>query len=74
MWNTLGLSILSQTLKTASLFFSNNPHYGTKETKSCYAFVQGTGLDTLIFAYGLEFDPENLRQSFNYYIKRKHHD
>ena len=59
--NTLGMSALSETLKCASLIIhSSNRTYGAmlkrcynatpKEVEQTYAFVQGTGLDILIYS------------------------
>ena len=71
MMNTLGLSVLSQTLRTAAKFVYLKPSSRNTITKECYYFVQGTGLEILLNTYGLFYDPENIRINFNYYVKRK---
>lgn len=79
MMNTLGLSILEQTFKMAENFVymktnssnrnSNNYH----ENKDCYAFIQGTSLELFLGRYHLNYDADELRDGFNYYIRRKSH-
>jgi len=76
MMNTIGLSILSETIRTASKFPIHHSSSSIKsEAAQCYYFVQGTGLDALIIDYDLDYDPEQIRSSFNYYlIHRKAHN
>ena len=71
--NTLGLSILSQTLISASrMFLYTNGYRGRQikneinEFKESFAFIQGTGLELLISDYGLGYDAERIRNGFNY--------
>jgi len=76
MTNTLGESILVETLRSAAYFLTHSgnefkpKHHITRhflqESRYCYFFVQGTGLDLLIKRFHLEYDPEQIRQTFNY--------
>jgi len=77
--NTMGESILVETLKAAAYFISRSAnslkpkHHVTRaqlqEGRYCYYFIQGTGLDILIEEFELEYDPETLRNSFNYFLR-----
>ena len=79
MMNTIGESILVETLKSAAYFITRSngtfqpKHHVTKsylqEAGYCYFFVQGTGLDLLIHRYRLDYNPDELRNTFNYYAK-----
>lgn len=79
MTNTLGESILIETLRSAAYFVTRSAngfqprHHITRsflnESRHCYYFIQGTGLDILISNYGLEYDPDTIRDSFNYYLR-----
>lgn len=69
--NTLGLSILAETLIGAEKFIcSSSSNSRMYEYKQCYAFVQGTGLDILLDTYHLGYDADSLRSGFNYYLKK----
>lgn len=80
MTNTLGESILIETLKAATYFYARSSHgYQPRghveknllqEANHCYLFVQGTGLDCLIERYHLDYSPEELRNGFNFYVKQ----
>ena len=80
MANTIGLSILVETLRSAAHFAVSPPSYENnhdwvvrsyyKEGKECYAFVQGTGLETLLVNYNLQYDADKLREGFNYYVRK----
>ena len=75
--NTLGESILVETIRSAAYFlnYSNNiPKHKRdrpifQESQYCYFFLQGTGLDQLIESYCLDYDPDTLRQGFNYCVR-----
>ena len=76
--NTLGESILVEVLKSAVYFITNSSHSNFKhhmtrknfmESKYCYFFIQGSGLDQLIETYALEYDPEIIRDKFNFYVR-----
>lgn len=77
--NTLGQSILIETLKSAFFFItcSNNvpKHFRDRplfeESKACYFFIQGTGFDELISSYYLDYDPDSIRDGFNYYVRHQ---
>lgn len=71
--HTLGLSILEATLKTAAKFIYLKNTANRSETRECYTFIQGTGLDILIMEYDLDVEARSLRNSFNFYLKRKSH-
>jgi hypothetical protein len=66
MMNTIGLSILYGEFQSAHMYYSKpkyHPNY-RKAASDSLAFIQGTGLDLLIQAYGLMYDPDNLRNTF----------
>lgn len=71
--NTLGLSILVEVIKSAGVMFihtngaspcSNSEKQRMRESKQCFAFIQGTGLETILSDYDLAYDPDNLRRCF----------
>ena len=80
MINTIGMSILIDSIKSASrLFIYSNgytiPPYKLpsrmlsqrlKECKQSFMFIQGTGLDMIINQYHLGYDPDHLRTCFNH--------
>ena len=73
--NTIGHTILLRTLELAAhyLTHSANNQYKTQfyyDTKRCYAFVQGTGLDVILNQYGMSYDSDKLRKGFFYCLKR----
>lgn len=79
MTNTLGESILIETLRSAA-YFATRSHNGFKtksyyyknyykESQECYHFIQGTGLDMLIHRFHLDYDPNQIRGCFNYCIR-----
>jgi len=61
--HTIGLSILFTEFKRASWAYFM-PHYHPKTASDSLAFIQGTGLEFVVHAYGLQYDPENLRNTF----------
>lgn len=79
MTNTIGESILVETLRSAAYFIMRSSsqfkpkHHVTKsflqESRYCYYFVQGTGLDLLIQRFHLEYDPDQIRNTFNYCLR-----
>lgn len=79
LMTTMGESILVETMKAATYFVTcsrNNYHpkqftaqERLKEGRHCYFFMQGTGLDNLIATYALDYEPDTLRQSFNFYVR-----
>lgn len=72
--NTLGLSILTETLRSASFMFfhsNNGVHEHSQSQKQklresyrSFAFVQGTGLDVLLDRYALAYNANLLREAF----------
>lgn len=69
--NTLGLSILTETLYSAQFIYTQSGRRSDiLEHQACYAFIQGSGLDMLLEQYGLEYDPDGIRNGFNYYLRR----
>lgn len=76
--NTLGQSVLLETLKMAAYYVthSNSAPKSRRlfveitEARSCYASVQGSGLNIIIKKFGLDYDPDHLRENFNYYLRR----
>lgn len=72
--NTIGLSVLTETLHQAARFIYLKSTASQSETAHCYAFIQGSGLEIFIAQYGLGYDANVLRQSFNYYLQRKKND
>ncbi len=71
MLNTIGLSSLCQTLRTAARAKFTNAESSKTEAQQCYLFIQGTGLNQMIEEYHLGYNAESLRMSFNYYYKNK---
>lgn len=79
--NTLGQSILVETLKSAAYYVSNSNCHTTERMKiariregsSCFVFVQGSGLETLIQRYGMDYDAEKIREGFNYCLRQNIH-
>lgn len=73
MTNTIGLSILSETLMTAArIVFESTGKIKKSEATLCYLWVQGTGLDKLLVNYELDYDADAIRTGFNYYMKHRH--
>ena len=76
--NTIGISILAETMKAASFLFTHtNGHSAKKlqEARACFAFIKGTGMELIIEDYGLGYDADRLRYSFYDYFKlRKYLD
>ena len=73
LWaNTIGMSILAEAFRSASLFVLHTNGTGRrfKQHAQSFAFVQGSGLEMVIHTYGLEYDPDQLRSDFNYYLSR----
>lgn len=76
--NTVGLSILAETIRMAGYLFTHtngNSNRETKEAKSCFAFIRGTGLELLIEDYELGYNADQLRYCFfDYFKQRKYID
>lgn len=65
---TIGLATLAEAFRDAAMFYTHtNGYFGEKKraaAQEAMAFIQGTGLDLCIRAYGLGLDPDNLRTTF----------
>ena len=61
--NTIGLSILYAEFKRAMWCYTQ-PHYHPKTSSDSLAFIQGTGLEIVVEAYHLMYDPDRLRSVF----------
>lgn len=66
--NTIGLSIIYAEFKNAAKMYYGKYHDPKKRTYSSasqsLAFIQGTGLDIVLTAYGLMYDADKLRNTF----------
>ena len=63
MMNTLGLSILYAEFKRAYWHYSK-PNWRPQAASDSLAFIQGTGLELMVRAYGLMYNSDNLRNVF----------
>lgn len=65
---TIGLAIVLNAFHDASMFYTLTAGYFgvTKRSRAteALAFIQGTGLELVIKAYGLGYEAEDLRQVF----------
>ena len=77
--NTLGHAVMIETLKMAAYYLSHsngmqtrsyNIRSNMKEAKSCYLFVQGTGLDLVLEKFGMDYNTNEIRNIFNYMIRK----
>ena len=73
MANTIGLSILSETLHSASFLFVHSngdiPKKGYlrqeyNDARASMAFIQGTSLEIFLHSYELNYNAEELRRVF----------
>ena len=66
--NTLGLSVILCAFEDASMFYVyTNGYFGVKKMRiaqQALAFIQGTGLEITLKVYGIDYDPDVLRQTF----------
>ena len=69
MLNTLGMSVLTETLRTASKAQFVEERSNTTEAQRCFLFVQGSGLNKLMVKFGLDYDADHLRSGFNYFYE-----
>ena len=71
--NTLGHSILIETLKSAAYYVTHSDSTHTdrkitaklKEGYSCFLFIQGTGLDIILNDYALNYSSDKIKDEFN---------
>ena len=74
--NSMGQAVLVETLKAAAYYVTHSngtrSHAGIqfKEAMSCYAFVQGTGLNIIINRFGLAYNAEKIQDAFNYCVRK----
>lgn len=75
--NTLGHAALVETLRMAAYYVSHSNHafgrrwlFEIKEAESCYAYVQGSGLEVLMNKFGLNYDVDQIKDTFNYCVRR----
>ena len=75
--NTLGLSIIVESFSEAYYYLQHNSsitrHVREKaeECKDAFLFIQGTGLEQVLYKYGCEYDANALRQTFYYLVDRR---
>ena len=63
MMNTIGLSIVYAEFQRAAWHYTK-PNWRWKASSDSLAFIEGTGLELVIRAYGLMYDADNLRNVF----------
>lgn len=70
-YHKLAISILRHTLQEASYVFVHTNGRLTREksihmatSRQALAFVMGTGLDIMLQSYGMDYNPEDLREQF----------
>jgi len=75
----LASSLLKHTIIEAAYAFVNTTGKLTKQkrimietSKQALAFISGTGLDIMLQTYGIEYDPDELRESFYAIFHIKH--
>ncbi len=67
MLNTIGIAILRETFEDAAYYLTHSS--GTRMKKLCqasqsFAFIRGTGLELICSYYHLDYNTEELRNSF----------
>ena len=45
-------------------YMIHDKHVHMQTSKQALAFVMGTGLDVMLQCYGIEYDPDDLRETF----------
>lgn len=75
--NTLGHAVLIETLKMAAYYVSHSNNANTRnlktylsEAKSCYMFVQGSGLELTLNRFGMDYNAGKIKSLFNYLIRQ----
>jgi len=77
--NSLGRTVLVETIRMAAFYVHHSGSYlghsrsfvmDIKEGKSCFVFVNGTGLQLLINKFGLAYDAEKIMDTFNYCVRK----
>ena len=76
--STIGHAVLIETLKMAAFYINHSSQTSFnsrrlqgeyREAKSCYLYVQGTGLHIIINRFGLAYDADQIQNVFNYCIR-----
>lgn len=79
MMNSVGQAVLVETMREAAFYVTHSNQSTTNsrswririsEARSCYIFVQGTGLGVLLHRFGLDYDPDKLQNTFNYCVRK----
>lgn len=77
--NTMGHAVLIETIKMAAYYVNHSnglSRYGLNtrthihEAQTCYAFVQGTGLHSIIMRFGMSYDADQIKNLFNYCVRK----
>lgn len=68
IYTTLGLGAIVSALKDAAMFYTHTNGYFSRSQRTlarqALTFIQGTGLEIAIRAYGLDYDAEEIRLNF----------
>jgi len=77
--NSLGRTVIIETVRSAAFYIThsdNTKKHGKnfntelKEAQSCFMFIQGSGLQVLINRFGLAYNADHLRDTFNYCVRK----
>ena len=71
MMNTIGLSVLVDTLKDARYYYKHSNNISTRkidEFRSSAVYIQGTGINIIIESYHMNYDPDAIRNGFYTYM------
>ena len=74
--NTIGLSILIDTLKDARYYYKRSNNISARrieEFQSSAAYIQGTGINLIIESYHMNYDPEAIKNGFFYCMRMRNH-
>ena len=79
--NTLGHAVLVETIKMAVYYlnhsnglangFNHSKNFRSEinEARSCYMFVQGTGLQVTLNSFDLNYNADRIKYLFNYLVR-----
>lgn len=77
MFTRLGLGAITSAFQEAAMLYTwTNGYLGKKNediANEALTFIQGTGLDICIKVYGLDYDPQSLRNTFFHIFHVKNH-
>ena len=65
--NQIGIAILSDAFKNVNYYFHHSNNIGRQRLRvvsDSLAFIQGTGLELVMEAYHVDYNPDNLRNTF----------